>query len=88
MKEVVMQPISRRAFSASVATGIVGASTAVAKTAAEAPVGPMVGHVSTSQAMLWYRPSEVGSYGLTVRDTSGALVTPASTLRALCTIGC
>ena len=70
-----MDPISRRTFSASVATGIVTATTAAAKTTVEAPVGPMVGHVSSSQAMLWYRPSEVGTYSLTVRNTSGALVT-------------
>jgi alkaline phosphatase D len=74
----MMDPISRRTFGASMATGIVTASTASAKTAAEAPVGPMVGHVSSNQAMLWFRPSEVGTYSLTVRDTSGAQVTQAT----------
>ena len=69
-----MEPISRREFSLSVATGIAGASTAIAKPAKEAPVGPMVGHLSTDQVRLWYRPSETGSYILRVRDMSGALI--------------
>jgi alkaline phosphatase D len=69
-----MKPISRRAFSLSVATGIAGASTAVAETANDVPVGPMVGHSSMNQVRLWYRPAEAGSYSLAVRDMSGALI--------------
>ena len=72
-----MDSMNRRTFSASVATGIVTATTVAAKTAAEAPVGPLIGHVSSSQAILWYRPGEVGTYSLTVRNASGALVTQA-----------
>ena len=69
-----MDPINRRTFSASVATGIVTATTAVAKTKVETPVGPMVGHVSFNAAVLWYRPSELGSYLLRVRDSMGDVV--------------
>ena len=56
------------------ATGIAGASTAVAETAKDTPVGPMVGHLSTNHARLWYRPAEAGSYSLAIRDMSGALI--------------
>lgn len=74
MKATDMKQISRREFSLSVATGIAGASTAVAKTAKDTPVGPMVGHISTNHARLWYRPAEAGSYSLVIRDMSGALI--------------
>jgi len=74
MKATDMKPISRREFSLSVATGIAAASNAVAKTANDVPVGPMVGHLSTNRARLWYRPAKVGNYSLAVRDISGALI--------------
>ncbi|MFT7678605.1 MAG: phosphodiesterase/alkaline phosphatase D-like protein [Planctomycetota bacterium] len=39
---------------------------------AEKPTGPMLGHVSSTEARLWYRPSEPGTYGLSVRGPGGA----------------
>ena len=74
MKGTDTKQISRREFSLSVATGIAAASNAVAKTADDVSVGPMVGHLSTNRARLWYRPAKAGSYSLAVRDISGSLI--------------
>ena len=60
-------PISRRTFNASVALGLCGSTALAAATLMpEDPVGPMVGHVSSNSAILWYRPQETGKYVLRV----------------------
>ena len=59
-----MRPISRRTFNASVAATLVGASTGATLGREDDPVGPLVGHVSSSSAILWYRPEATGRYSL------------------------
>jgi alkaline phosphatase D len=63
----MMKLVSRRTFNASVAAGVVGASAGASRTATETPVGPMVGHVSSTSAILWYRPTETGRFSLLSR---------------------
>ncbi len=69
-----MKPISRRTFNASVAATIAGfysgASLAEAQTTVEA-VGPMVGHVSSTTAILWYRPATAGRFLLRAQTEKG-----------------
>jgi alkaline phosphatase D len=72
-----MEPIDRRTFAASVAVGIVGTSAQAANARAEVPVGPMVGHVSTTSANVWYRPAEVGKYTLMAHSKEGKVVVRA-----------
>jgi hypothetical protein len=40
----------------------------------EKPTGPMIGHVSSSEARVWYRPSNPGNYKLSVRGPGGEVV--------------
>ena len=65
-----MKHLNRRIFGATVVSGIT-ASTVEADVNAqykEKPVGPIVGHVSTSTAKVWYRPTEAGVYELQLRE--------------------
>ncbi len=64
-----MKPISRRTFNASVAATLVGASVGASRGVTETPVGPMVGHVSSTSAILWYRPAATGRFSLLARAT-------------------
>jgi alkaline phosphatase D len=80
-----MTDISRRHFSAAVATGILGSSAAarlIANTLnadGEAiAVGPMVGHVSESSAHMWYRPAREGRYTLVCGPSEGPQTFQAS----------
>ena len=50
-----------------------GASVRASRTTAEAPVGPMVGHVSSTSALLWYRPAATGGFSLLARASDAAL---------------
>jgi len=59
-----MKPISRRTFNASVAATLVLPSARASRTVADTPVGPMVGHVSSESAILWYRPAATGTFSL------------------------
>jgi alkaline phosphatase D len=63
-----MKPIDRRTFTTSVAAGIVATSAKAASEGEQAPIGPMVGHVSTTSANLWYRPAVSGKYTVQVRS--------------------
>ena len=49
---MMMKPISRRTFDASVAASLLGASAGATRKETETPVGPMVGHVSSTSAIL------------------------------------
>ncbi|MCZ6597672.1 MAG: alkaline phosphatase D family protein [Planctomycetota bacterium] len=66
------QPISRRTFNASVAATFVGVSVGASRRGTETPVGPMVGHVSSTSAVLWYRPAETGRFSLLARAGEAA----------------
>ena len=66
-----MKNLNRRIFGATVVSGIT-ASTVEAGAEAEdkeRPVGPIVGHVSTTTAKVWYRPNKSGVYELQLHDT-------------------
>ena len=67
-----MKPISRRTFNASIAAALVAAVTDTPDADGETPVGPMVGHVSTDSAILWYRPPTTGSFTLIARESDDA----------------
>ena len=59
--------INRRTFNTSIAIGLVGSTALVADTLkSEDQVGPMVGHVSSSSAIIWHRPTETGKFRLQV----------------------
>lgn len=63
--EPTENPITRRQFAAVGAAGLAASSLLLrtpAAMAAEGDVGPMVGHVSTNTANIWYRPAEYGEY--------------------------
>ncbi len=62
-----MEPISRRTFNVSVAATLAGAYTGGIPGAPETAVGPMVGHVSSTSATIWYRPAETGKFSLVAR---------------------
>ena len=61
-----MTNLNRRTFGATIATGL--AATAVNADSGEEAVGPMIGHVSESSAILWFRPSDPGRYELRVTE--------------------
>lgn len=66
------EAISRRTFAASVVAGVAATSLdSSAAAAAEPAVGPMVGHVSTSDAVLWFRPPAPGPCTLVVKPVQG-----------------
>jgi hypothetical protein len=44
----------------------------------EGATGPMVGHVSTTTASVWYRPANEGTYTIQVINGAGKTVAPAS----------
>jgi len=67
-----MKPMSRRTFNASLAATLVVPSVKASSTASDTPVGPMVGHVSSDSAILWYRPATTGKYSLLVRAGDAA----------------
>ena len=67
-----MEPISRRTFNASVAATLVGASIGSPRRRTEDAVGPMVGHVSPTSAILWYRPAATGRISLLARAEEAA----------------
>ncbi|PHS03047.1 MAG: hypothetical protein COA78_19160 [Blastopirellula sp.] len=66
-----MQPIDRRTFTASIAAGLVSTTAQAASDPGEVAVGPMVGHVATTSAMVWFRPSEEGRFTLRVHSKGG-----------------
>ena len=59
--------VNRRTFNAAVAVGLVGSPALASRSLiTEDPVGPMVGHVSSSSAIVWYRPAESAKFTLRV----------------------
>ena len=44
----------------------------------EGATGPMVGHVSTTTASVWYRPAKEGTYTIQVVNGAGKTVATAS----------
>lgn len=61
--------LDRRAMLALTTASLLAQSSSAAEADAQQVTGPMVGHVGTTSANIWFRPSEAGEYTLTV--TSG-----------------
>lgn len=61
--------LNRRTFTATLASGTLVATALGAGPAADAAVGPMVGHVSETTAKVWYRPTAPGTYRLEIRES-------------------
>lgn len=78
-----MTAIDRRTFAATVAAGVAASSVQLrsaqaANRQSDGAVGPLVGHVSSTTAIVWYRPAATGSYVLHVHADGGADVRVAA----------
>ncbi|MEL0097042.1 MAG: alkaline phosphatase D family protein [Planctomycetaceae bacterium] len=62
-----MGNLNRRTFGATVVGGITASAVGAEEKSGEPAVGPIVGHVSSSRAMIWYRPGIAGKYELRIR---------------------
>jgi len=62
-----MSDLNRRTFGATVVGGITASAVGAEEKSDEPAVGPIVGHVSSSRAMIWYRPGIAGKYELRIR---------------------
>ncbi|WP_166824474.1 alkaline phosphatase D family protein [Thalassoroseus pseudoceratinae] len=58
--------LNRRSMLAMTTAALLSKTARAAGADSRQPVGPMVGHVNTTTAKLWFRPTEPGSYQLSV----------------------